>query len=258
MRRDRVYAGIDPIFKLMWRAWGRGSTAFGRMGETFKDYVIEMYRVEDMDPAPGEPGYQSESEDEDVVMAPVVDPKSDEYKDMILARLVDPDDIQAINDLSRALVPGSYDADLFREQVLPQFQKTLRRPFGDLLVRPLFDFLGIIGDNLLIVSAINLIIKYHPSLMNDIPVDASNVRLMELNKLRAKKSPRTFTIMDTIPEELDEVVPPIADTWVVRYKQLFCSKLAKKNPLSPQKKLSGQPQKKARMCVDLTCTESMV
>ena len=237
---------------------------FGCMGETFKDYFIEIYQVEDMDPVPGEQGYQSESEDEDVEMTPVVDPKSDEYKDRILARIVDLDDIQAINDLSRALTPESNDADLFREQALAQFHKTLKKPLGDLLIRPLFDFLGIIGDNLLIVSAINIICKHHPSLNKDIPVDAKNAALMELNKLKTKEQNRPLGIMNSIPEELDEVVPPIADTWVVRYRQLSLPKAPKKTLESPKKipvspkKIRGPPQKKARVAVDLTCTERMV
>lgn len=215
------------------------------MDVSFKDYVIEQFRPDEEEPLPDEP-------DEDQL-------QGESYKDTILARRFDPDTLEIINDLSKLLVQKRGNIVHFRVKARDLFHVIFKKLTEEDLVRPIFDYLEMYGDNQLIISAFNAICTHHLAWKKCVPDDCLKILRKEIEKRQkweAKSQERRLEKQNRGPQYVE---PPRRKK--VRKAISRMSMIPEDSEVefrdSPQE--AQEPRKKrARLAeADLICTESM-
>jgi hypothetical protein len=254
-RAPRVYAGVGGIFKSIERESGQGSTAFGLMDLSFKDYIIEQFRPDEEDPLPDEPCYDETGEEKSLD----VDETAEMYKDRIMRRRFDPDSLQVINEFSQVLAQKVGNLVIFRGEALRKFRVIFKTTMQDELVQPIFDYLEMYGDKKLVHFAYHALCEQHPTMRKFIPKDSMDIVMKEVEKRRkwdAKSEERRLEIDNRRPL-------PVAPR---RHKLVFKKRIALSMIpedsevafVDPPQQVQEPPKKKARLTdSDLICDERM-
>ena len=263
---------------------------FGCMGETFKDYVIEQFDLDRLSPMPGEEEYESDSpeaigdEHKNRVLARRFEP-DDVDTICQLSRAFGRKDMQE----------SAHVKFLKREFLLVfarPFAYELLLPFFDYIE----NHEGDMPVNSLVMAARGVILKHNPGLKLTEHVSESTIGIIKeelVQQAQARKAKAAKEAMQTEIElkkrfalPVQQVLPkrrrqseqaneravkrvskikrnmriplPVSELSGIDYaKTLQHPWLWKYEPASPDE-ASEPPQKKARVAVDLTCTERMV
>jgi hypothetical protein len=188
-----------------------------------------------------------------------VDENDEMYKDRILRSRFDLESLKIIIGLSQLLMQKQGNLVSFRNKARGQFKVIFKNILQDDLVQPIFDYLEMYGDNLLVVSAFNAICGHHPNLKKLVSKDSMNIIKKELEKRRkweAKSEERRLEKKNRRPLPVD---PPRRKK--VRRNLPVLSMIPEDSEvdfIDPPPQVQEPPKKKALLTEqDLICDERM-
>lgn len=186
------------------------------MGESFKDYVIEQLELDRRSPKSEGEEYESDS--------PQV--TGDEYKNMVLERLFEPDDVDTICQLSRAFDRKNMSVAAHEKFLKDEFLLVFSKPFAYQLLLPFFDYIENFGGdmpvNSLVMAARQTILKHNPDLKlrEHVSINTMGIIMEEQAKmLETRKAMATQKAMRKEREMKQRFTLPVNQVLPKQHKQ---------------------------------------